>query len=50
MPGQAFALQYTTSLNALWQALGSGSIDYSGTISYYVIAMSSAIFFRGLNQ
>ncbi len=50
IPGQAFALQYTTSLNALWQALGSGTIDSSGATSYYVIAMSSAIFFRGLNQ
>ena len=50
IPGQAFALQYTTSLNASWQAVGSGTLDSSGAISYYVIAMSSATFFRALNQ
>lgn len=50
MPGQAIALQYTTNLDTSWQALGSGTIGSSGTTSYYVIAMSSAIFFRALNQ
>lgn len=50
MPGQAFKLQYTTNFSVSWQILGSGTIDNTGTISYYLIAMSSAIFFRALDQ
>ncbi|MGA9778103.1 MAG: DUF4038 domain-containing protein [Verrucomicrobiia bacterium] len=50
MAGQAYALQYTTSLNALWQALGSGTIGSSGTTSYSVISLTSNVFFRALNQ
>jgi hypothetical protein len=50
VPSQMYTLQYTTNLNVLWQTLGSGTSDNTGTFSFDINATSSASFFRSFSQ